>query len=69
MTMEQAYSLVEGAQRLRYLRQLEAMARKPKTRQKRAILTRARRRRLRAHVLTVLTGMAMGAAFAALMTP
>lgn len=69
MTMEQAYSLVEGAQRLRYLRQLEAMARRPKARQKRAILTRARRRRLRQHVMTILTGMAFGAAFAALMTP
>ena len=60
MTVQQACDLVEGAKRLRYLRQLEAMARKPKARQKRAILARARRRRRLSWVWACLVGLLAG---------
>lgn len=67
--MEQAYNLVEGAQRLRYLRQLEAMSRKPKARQRKAMMARQRRRKLRANVITLIVGLGVGIAFGAVMAP
>lgn len=69
MTMRDSYSLVEGAQRLRYLRQLEAMAQAPKARQKKAIMARARRRRVRRHAGALLAGLLVGLVIGAVLAP